>query len=86
MMADGEDGGVDYTDKLCLPSLGFVLSLVLFLFMILLLTIIIGETVGWFCGIAYLVWLEFKGHSTGGSRIYSNRVSRCVCIVCFNLV
>jgi len=85
-MADGEDGGVDDTDKPRLPSLGFVLSLVLFLFTILLLTIVIGETVGWFCGIANLVWLESKGHSAGDARVYSYRVNRCVCIVCFNLI
>jgi hypothetical protein len=55
MMADDGDCGVDDTDKLRLPSLGFVLSFVLFLFTTLLFTIIIEETIGWFCSIVNLV-------------------------------
>jgi len=47
MTVDGEVGGVDDVDKGRLPSLGVIsLFLILFLLTILLLTIVIGETVG----------------------------------------
>lgn len=78
MMDDGEDGGVDVVDKnMRLPSLGFILLLLLFT--IMLLTILIGETVFWFRGIAYLVRVQWSPHKRYPGFCY--RVIRRVCII-----